>query len=53
MTNFKNPDRPEKKADEVAFETWLDQRVRALYQSVLEEPLPEDMIRRLKRQTHS
>jgi hypothetical protein len=52
---FEAWDRPgdEAKSDtDNVVDTWLDDRVRALYESVLEEPLPDDMLVRLKRQTH-
>lgn len=49
-------ERPEKKAEPAAemADTWIDERLRALYQAVVEEPLPDDMISKLntKRRSH-
>ena len=31
-----------------AYETWLDHRLKSLYQPILEAPLPEDMLKLLR-----
>ncbi len=64
MTNAKKPTKSGPKASETApaaprlerdaalGSTWLDQRLKALYEPVLYEPLPEEMLRLLEPRKH-
>lgn len=62
MTNAKKPTKSGPKASEPAASrlergaalgsTWLDQRLKALYEPVLHEPLPEEMLRLLEPRKH-
>lgn len=42
----KQPDHPDEKDPE--FEPWLDARLKSMYDAVLNEPLPEEIVKLLK-----
>lgn len=64
MTNAKKPTKSGPKASEAAPAemrlegeaalggTWLDQRLKALYEPVIHEPLPEEMLHLLEPRKH-
>jgi hypothetical protein len=44
----KRPPRKGQAARSDAYETWLDHRLKSLYQPMLEAPLPDDMVKLLR-----
>ncbi|HTP83486.1 MAG TPA: NepR family anti-sigma factor [Alphaproteobacteria bacterium] len=40
---------PRRRAADERFNQWLDERLRRLYEAELSDPIPEDMLRLLKR----
>jgi len=42
------PPRGQNHRESDAYETWLDHRLKSLYEPILEAPLPEDMLKLLR-----